>query len=494
MNLSKIKRILFSLAASALLLAGLFLLLSGTPPIARANPGDLFVTANGSGVSCTQANPCDLATAINQSTDGDTIYVAQGAYTSAGAAVVTVSRGIKLFGGWDASTNTPPVRNPELYPTTLDGENARRVVSISGNITPTLDGFIITRGNASQAITDPGYGGGIYSSDANPILTHNVITGNVAYTNPTGWAFGGGNCILNTPSMAVVSDNLIANNTASTANAGEGGGLAVRGGNAVAIRNNSFQGNLAGLTANSDGGGLSLYNSPAVVSGNMIQNNQAAPSGAGFGGGFYSQFGDITLRANLVTGNAAEFGALTFEQNANVTLLNNIIARNPAGGVFVRGSASNPLAGVMINNTLAQNVKEGVYAGWFNSGYSSLALTNNIIVSHSVGVYAYPDQNPNVVTATHTLFFGNDQDTGGAIITNTAAITDSNPLFVDPTQGDYHLSASSPAIDAGVTIPWLTTDVDGDLRPWPLGGDYDIGADEVYWRRIYLPQVLKSSG
>ena len=186
MNLSKYKHIGFSLAAGSLLLVGLFLLLNETSQMAHAAPGDLFASSTGSDTACTQANPCDLATALNQSTNGDTIYVAQGTYTGAGTAVVTVTKSITLFGGWDASMTTPPVRDPEVYLTTLDGENVRRGVYISGSITPTLDGFVVTRGNASNAATDPGYGGGIYSSGANPILTNNVITNNVAYTHQLG--------------------------------------------------------------------------------------------------------------------------------------------------------------------------------------------------------------------------------------------------------------------------------------------------------------------
>jgi hypothetical protein len=496
MNLSQYKRIVISLAASGLLVVGLFLLLDETARIARADPGKLFVTMDGSGAGCTQAYPCDLVTALNQSTNGDTIYVAQGTYTGTGAAVVTVTKSITLFGGWDGSMATPPLRDPEVYSTTLDGENARRGVYISGTITSTLDGFIVTRGNASNAATDPGYGGGIYSSAANPILTHNVITDNFASTSTTDWALGGGIYIYgaySAPIMAVVSDNLIANNTANTAKSGEGGGLYVRDSNEVTVSNNAFQDNTAGTTINGIGGGLSLYNSSAVVSGNLIQNNRATPTGAGFGGGLNSQFGDVTLSENIVTGNSAEYGALTFEQNANLTLANNIIAQNPAGGVFVRGTASGPLAASLVNNTISQNGKEGVYAGWFSSGHSTLTLTNNIIVSHTIGIYAYPDLNPNVVTATHTLFYGNNDDTGGSIITSTNEITGSDPLFVDPAGRDFHLRASSPAIDAGVSVPWLTTDVDGDERPWPAGGDYDIGADEAHWRQIYLPQVLKNS-
>jgi hypothetical protein len=431
---------------------------------------------------------------LNQSTPGDTIYVSQGTYTGAGTAVVTLTKSITLFGGWDASLAAPPVRDPETYPTTLDGENARRVVSITGNITPTLDGFILTRGNARHAALGMGRGGGIYSDAANPIITHNVITANVAHANMTSWAFGGGIYIVGTPILAVVSDNLIANNTANAAFMGMGGGLEVRDSNRAIISKNTFRGNTAGTTTNGEGGGLYLYNTPAVVSGNLVRDNHATPTGDGFGGGFSSQYGEVTLSANIVTGNTAQYGAVTFHQNPNLILANNVIANNPAGGVFVRGGASDPLNGILVNNTIAQNGEVGVYAGWFSSGYATLTMTNNIIVSQTTGIYAYPDLHPNVVTATHTLFYANGQDTNGLTITSTAAITGSDPLFVDSVGLDYHLWAGSPAIDAGLSLPWLTTDADGDPRPWPVGGGYDIGADEANWRQVFLPQVLKNSG
>jgi hypothetical protein len=53
--------------------------------------------------------------------------------------VVTVTKSITLYGGWDGTTTTPPVRDPDAHPTTLDGEGVRRVVYISESISPTLD-------------------------------------------------------------------------------------------------------------------------------------------------------------------------------------------------------------------------------------------------------------------------------------------------------------------------------------------------------------------
>lgn len=495
MSLGKYKHIILGLAVGGLLLAGLFLLPNGAPNIARADPVDLFVTTDGSGTACTQAVPCSLQDALGKAVSGNTIYVAQGIYAGTGSAVVTVTQSITLAGGWNGAPAGDVVRDPNAYPTTLDGENARRGVYISGDITPTLDGLIVTRGNASNVTADPGHGGGIYSSSANPIVTNNVITDNVAYTSTTSWAHGGGIYIgggYGTPVVAVLSGNLIANNMASTAYRGEGGGLEVQYGSGVIVSHNTFRGNIAGIV-NGMGGGLSLYSSSSVVNSNVIHSNQATPTNAGFGGGFYSHFGDVLLSGNIVISNAAQYGAVTFESNTNVTLTNNIIAQNPAGGVFVRGTASSPLAGILVHNTIAQNGKEGVYAGWYNSGYSTLTLTNNIIVSHTTGIYAHPDPNPNAVTAAHTLFYGNGADTDGSTITSTDEITGSDPLFLDPAGWDYHILPGSPAIDAGAAIPWLTTDVDGEARPWPTGGDCDIGADEAYWRRVYIPLVLKGS-
>lgn len=63
-----------------------------------------------------------------------------------------------------------------------------------------------------------------------------------------------------------------------------------------------------------------------------------------------------------------------------------------------------------------------------------------------------------------------------------------NPLFVDPSNYDFHLQSYSPAIDAGIDVG-LTADLDGYPRPQGIG--YDIGAHEyVELTPVYLPTVL----
>ena len=63
-------------------------------------------------------------------------------------------------------------------------------------------------------------------------------------------------------------------------------------------------------------------------------------------------------------------------------------------------------------------------------------------------------------------------------------------MLGDPAFGsNYHLTASSAAIDAGLDAG-VAVDYDGDSRPW--AGGFDIGADEYPDReRIMLPFIRR---
>jgi hypothetical protein len=45
-------------------------------------------------------------------------------------------------------------------------------------------------------------------------------------------------------------------------------------------------------------------------------------------------------------------------------------------------------------------------------------------------------------------------------------------------------------VDAGLTVSWLTTDLEGNPRP--QDGGYDIGAFEGVRWEVYLPLVLRN--
>jgi hypothetical protein len=67
-------------------------------------------------------------------------------------------------------------------------------------------------------------------------------------------------------------------------------------------------------------------------------------------------------------------------------------------------------------------------------------------------------------------------------------------LFVDMGSDDYHLASGSQAIDVGVLLPDVPTDLDG--RPRPSGSAFDIGAYEYSFLSPagFMPVVVKAEG
>jgi hypothetical protein len=113
-----------------------------------------------------------------------------------------------------------------------------------------------------------------------------------------------------------------------------------------------------------------------------------------------------------------------------------------------------------------------VYIG--NSGPASQAVfTNTILVSHTLGVQL---ANASNVTFTAALW-GNDTeyDVTGSGQVDFSDYTSGDPAFVAPGAGNYHIGATSAALDAGVDSG-VSVDMDGDARP--QGAGYDLGADE----------------
>jgi hypothetical protein len=508
----KSRRLLLVLALGLGL--ALAVLMALKPLSGRARPAaqDLFVKAGSAG-TCAQNDPCALQTALGLVANGDTIYVAGGAYTGTGSAVITVTKSITLYGGWNGLTGTLVI-SPTAYPATLDGEWARRVVYINGNITPTLDGFTITRGNATGLLagcpSNPdGCGGGIFVRNAHPLILNNTIANNVAAITTTGnptVAIGhGGGLYLNGATQAVVRYNLIISNAGSTAYRGSGGGMYLSiSSDGVQVQFNQVLSNAATTTdAIGDGGGIWGGPSGVLIQGNVVAGNQTNSAGLGRGAGLFQYGGSAhyLYLGNLVQGNygSAAVGLHSsrarFEDNRVVdnatsegiclesgsgggpTLVNNIVARNGSRALSAFGSASSILTATLLHNTLVgAGSGYGVYAQ-----YAALYLTNTLVASTTWGITTTTLASSTIL-ADHTLFWAVTYP--GIQGTNPLS---GDPAFVNPASGDYHLGAGSAAIDAGVPTT-VTTDIDGDLRP--IGLLPDIGADER-WMYAYLPLVLR---
>jgi parallel beta-helix repeat protein len=275
------KSIVLSLAIAELFAVALLWLLDATSPPARADPGTLFASTTGAGTACTQSDPCSLQTALAHGLDGDVIYVATGTYTGTGSNVIVIATSITVYGGWNGASSGPIVHGPATYPTTLDGQGQRRVVLIGGNISPTLDGFVITRGKASE-----GAGIGLYpypSVDAAAIVRNNVITNNVA---TGGW--GGG--IQVDGGRPLIEHNRILSNSTPY----QGGGIAIAWYSYPTLKDNLIAGN----TAQVNGAGIRLRDTWTT----LVNNTIADSTGAG-SDGIHATNTTITLTNNVIATN-----------------------------------------------------------------------------------------------------------------------------------------------------------------------------------------------
>jgi len=117
---------------------------------------------------------------------------------------------------------------------------------------------------------------------------------------------------------------------------------------------------------------------------------------------------------------------------------------------------------------------------WVGS-YVALTLTNNLIAGHTVGI-------TNTAPASSTIVA--DMNLSWNILD---PIVGAHSIRQDPLlTADYHLRLDSPAVDAGLTIPWLAADLDGNPRP--RGARYDVGAFEAAVpQRTYLPLVFRNA-
>ncbi len=476
----RFRRLCAALGVGLLALAGLLLLLGLHPRPALADPGDLFVEPGGSG-DCSQANPCSLQTALGSATGGDTIYVAQGTYTGSGGAVVTVTQSIALCGGWDGSPTGPVVRDPEAYPTTLDGENARRVVYISGDISPTIEGLRITGGDAGAED-----GGGVYVTNAMATISNCRVFSNAAddgggvYVNLGSVVLSGGQILSNTATkgggvyinqttaaFTQTGASTIAHNIASgTGLVDGGGGVYVAYGSATLSG-----GQIVSNTASNDGGGVYVYYGSATLEGGQIVSNKANDAG---GGAFvFGSSASLNVSRGQIVGNTARGGGGVYNRSGTLSLVNTTVSRNAAssyagGGLWNQNSGA---ASVLTYTTVASNTALSG-GGGINRASGTVLLQNTIVAYNGTA-----NCSGGVTSNGHNLEYG---DTCG--FTATTDITDTNPLLGPLTHDRgtwvHPLLEGSPAIDAGVCVAGITTDQRG--VPRPQGATCDIGAYEFY--------------
>jgi predicted outer membrane repeat protein len=281
--------------------------------------------------------------------------------------------------------------------------------------------------------------------------------------------------------------SLIVTGTQFTGNVASVAGTGGTGGGAEAV---FFQATNSQFNINSaiDGGGAAAVTLIAINT--QFIANQASDAGGGAAANSVgSTVSTVGITGSVFIDNfAPRGGGLWYFANVGGSqsrIVNSLFAHN-----FAHSNVSGAAAELQLENPGALQILHTTIAGAAQNTNPAIvvlngtvSITDSNIVSHSVGII----QAGGSVREDYNLFFGNTNDSVGAISTGGHSVSN-DPAFVNPAGDNYHLALNSPAIDAGVDAG-VTADFDGDPRP--LGAGFDIGFDELNVRKIFLPIVVR---
>ncbi len=222
------------------------------------------------------------------------------------------------------------------------------------------------------------------------------------------------------------------------------------------------------------GRGFSLWQ--GETAGTIIDGFTIINGSEGYGGGIYAVNSSPTIRNCVISGCSAEYGAGITLSASDATITNCTIVQNTsnigAGGIFLYESDT-----AITHCTIADNT--AVSGGGIFCYDSSPTITNSIFWDNTAtwGTEILIDVNSTLTINSSDVEWGQLYAYVGydSYLVGDSSNTTTNPLFVGG--GNYHLSASSPCIDAG-TDAGVSTDIDGDTRP--SGAGYEMGSDEYY--------------
>jgi predicted outer membrane repeat protein len=467
------------------------------------------------------------------------IRVAEGTYTpdhgigimpGDKSASFQLMNGVTIKGGYapnlSGGRGQPDVRDINRYESTLSGDlnadDGPELINIEDNSyhvltasetdeTAVLDGFTIT---GSGIDTDPTvpytHSGGMYNNNSSPTLIDCTFKGNLAGESGAGMYNNSSNPIL-------------LNCTFSENSAPEGGSGMYNDKSKPTLFNCMFIGNNAG----NGGAGMHNNDSNPILLNCVFSENHVNQYGGGMynelsspaltnctfnensaqdGGGIYNldsnpMLADCSFNDNSST----RIGGAIHNRNSNPILLNCIFNGNSSlehGGGMCNAVNSNPTltnctfigntatyggaidcyssSPIIINNTIVNNI--ATYGGGICFGNTSMTVTNTILWNNSPNelyeeISGRERASSSLISVTYNNIKGGFFGEGNI---------DSDPLFADPANGDYHLKSQAGRWDPN-TENWTIDKVSslcidaGDpntpvgLERFPNGGRINMG-------------------
>ncbi len=462
----------------------------------------------------------------NRASSGGGIFVRDSTSVVVSGAIVYSNTATSLGGGVFSVSSSPSFGGGEI------SEN--RVITAAGGSgggvyvdggSPVLNGTVVM--SNSTSLGSGNYGGGLYMTgvSAPTVLTAPIIRGNRSF-------WGGGMYARGSTAALTVRGGEVADNEAAYVGGGirareqpltlegvvvrdntavYGGGIALYNSSASTVTGCTFISNTATLW----GGAMHLWNLPVTVRNSDVRSNAVLSASQGLAGGLFVRGATATVISNTFAENragasGAEAGAIDVTESGALALDANTIFVDPNGGTACGGvcvdtgarlTATNnlifndsALRGIRVENATSQaHVVNNTLIGNMG-GDTAIAVVdatatirNNVVISHTTGILGGGSF---VATLSNNDVWNNGLNYSG-VTTGTDYIS-LDPGFGSAT--DYHLTGTSPCINAGTWADAPRTDHDGQPRSdcVPDVGAYESTEGQSRCKDVYLPVIMKN--
>ncbi len=228
------------------------------------------------------------------------------------------------------------------------------------------------------------------------------------------------------------------------------------------------------ITNGSAGSGGGIYCNGSSPS---LENLTISDNSANIGGGIYFNLSSSSLRNVTITSNTGgNHGGGIYCSNSNpslenVTISDNNVTNYDGGGIWC--NQSNPvLQNVSISDNSAYMYGGGIYCDSSNPSLENVTISENNAGWYGGGILCYDNSSPSLInsimwndfpeeisidiSSSVTVSYSDIQGVSGG----TGNIN-SDPLFINAANGDFHLQSTSPCIDTG--DPASSLDPDGTI-------------------------------
>jgi len=276
------------------------------------------------------------------------------------------------------------------------------------------------------------------------------------------------------------------------------------GGDNLTVSSNTFTSDITGNDSNQYRNGIAIYTGDnLIISGNIITgaDHGIQVSGPGTANGYVDTY---TITRNYIHDTADDAIWLAGVQSTDSLTAYNLLVANGDQGIATQACGTGSY-GTIANNTIDSSYYCSIL---FIYGIGSTNLQNNIITNYGISGSNADPTNGKVVAAVclstgttnlgsgtvdNNIYYKSGNSTPFYELTlaartltqwksdmsKDASSLNSDPLFVDAANYDFHLQSGSPCINSGTPVS-LTEDYAGNTVPnsaWPDIGAYEYSLD-----------------